>query len=302
MGSLYTVPIIDTHMHLWDLNNHYAWLETNDPVLVNLGGNYDELKKNFLVEDYIALTEHHHIVKSIHIEAFGFEGNPILETQWLQKQSDQFGFPHGIVAHAPLHDPHVETLLKQHRQYPNVRGIRMVLNDHNDPLLKMAERGDYLRDPHWRKGFSLLSTYNLSFDLQMYDHQIDDVISLLQEYPETSVILEHLAWPLDFSETAFKIWQERMANIAHYQNVSLKVSGLGWIFKDVGSEVFSRYVKAGIELFGIDRCMFGSNFPPDRLFYSFDEAIMIFKTILSKYPEGDQAKFFYLNAKKVYRV
>ena len=94
---MYNDKIVDTHMHLWDLKNNYPWLMNNAAPLITLGGNYDKLKQTFLVKDYVALTKNQNIAKSIHVEAFGFEGNPVLETQWLQKQADQFGFPHGIV-------------------------------------------------------------------------------------------------------------------------------------------------------------------------------------------------------------
>lgn len=200
---MYNDNIIDTHMHLWDLRNNYPWLMSNVPTLIRLGGNYDKLKHSFLAEDYIKESQKQKITKSIHIEAFGFKGNPVLETQWLQKQADQCGFPHGIIARAELHEPDIKTILKQHCQYPNVRGIRMALNYHHEPDLCMADRGNYLKDAKWKKGFALLEEYHLVFDLQIYDHQLEEAALLAQTFPNINIIIEHLAWPLNISEIGF---------------------------------------------------------------------------------------------------
>lgn len=299
---MYTGNIIDTHMHLWDLKNNYPWLMTDVPALINLGGNYDSLKQNFLAEDYIALVKDHKVTQSVHVEAFGFEGNPILETKWLQAQADQFGFPHGIVAHADLHDPNVEEVIMQHCQYPNMRGIRMALNYSENPPLQMAEHGDYLSDKQWRKGFGLLAKYNLLFDLQIFDNQIEDAISLAKEFSDINIVIEHFAWPLDASEQHLAIWRQKMTAIAECPNVFVKLSAIGWVFKNANFETLNKYILEAIKIFGIHRCMFGSNFPPDSLFYSFNDLMLTFKKIFSIYSENEQHKFFYENAKRIYRL
>jgi predicted TIM-barrel fold metal-dependent hydrolase len=299
---MYKGEIIDTHMHLWDLKNNYPWLTTNVPTLEYLGGDYNKLKHNFLGNDYFKLAQQQKITKSIHVEAFGFEGNPILETQWLQKQADLYGFPHGIIARAELHDPHIEETLKQHAQYPNLRGIRMVLNYHDNPLLRMADRGDYLKDTQWRKGYSLLSKYNLIFELQIFDTQIEDAVNLIRDFPNIPVVIEHLAWPLDLSAKGFSKWKQRITRLANYPNVFMKLSGLGWVFKKVELSLLTSYIVSAINLFGPDRCMFGSNFPPDSLFYNFNELVDKLKVIFTIFTEEEQHKIFYKNAEKIYNL
>lgn len=299
---MYDGNIIDTHMHLWDLKNDYPWLETSVPALEYMGGNYDSLKRNFLVPDYLALTKSHRVTKSVHLEAFGFQGNPVAETAWLQQQADQYGFPHGIVAHADLHHPEIDTLLKQHCEYPNVRGMRMALNYHDNPLLCMTDRGDYLTDPAWRKGFALLSQYDLLFDLQIYDHQLADAVVLAKDFPDTQIIIEHFAWPLDLSEQGFILWHERIAEMARYSNVFMKLSGLGWVFKKSDEPSIEKYIHAAIQTFGADRCMFGSNFPADSLFYSYGDLMKIFKNAFSRYSARQQSQLFYETAERIYRL
>ncbi|MBV9035072.1 MAG: hypothetical protein JO182_11330, partial [Acidobacteriaceae bacterium] len=99
---MYAGPVIDAHMHLWDLANGYDWLSHNDPNFERLFGNYDSLKRNFLAPDYLTMTRDCHVVKSVHVQAFGFPDNPVGETAWLQEQADQYGCPQGIIAYANL--------------------------------------------------------------------------------------------------------------------------------------------------------------------------------------------------------
>jgi predicted TIM-barrel fold metal-dependent hydrolase len=73
---------------------------------------------------------------------------------------------------------------------PNVRGIRMPLNYAKEAWRRMTDRGDYMRDAQWRRGFALLSAYGLSFDLQMYDHQAAEAVSKRAE--ETALAFARL--------------------------------------------------------------------------------------------------------------
>ena len=80
---MYTGPIIDTHMHFWDLANAYPWLNNRDPAIERLIGKYELLRHNFLAPDYFAMTRGWNVVKSVHIQAFGFPDDPVGETEWL---------------------------------------------------------------------------------------------------------------------------------------------------------------------------------------------------------------------------
>jgi predicted TIM-barrel fold metal-dependent hydrolase len=253
--------MIDTHIHLWDLANGYAWLSKADPAFEHLIGNYDRLRRSFLAPDYTALTHGYNIVKSVHIQAFGFPGHPVAETAWLQQQANQYGYPQGIVAYANLSDPQIEATLRQQCTWPNVRGIRMPLNYAQEPWRRMADRDDYMRDPQWRQGFALLSRYNLVFDLQMYDHQAPDAVALAQNFPDTTIVVEHLAWPIA-PATGFERWHQHLASLAAYPNVYLKLSGIGCVFRHADHRLIQQYLQQAVTTFGADRCLFGSNCPP----------------------------------------
>lgn len=298
---MYTGPIIDSHMHLWDLANGYAWLSDRDPNMESLFGNYDKLRHNFLVPDYVALIGGFNVVKSVHVQAFGFPGNPVGETEWLEQQATENGFPQGIVAYANLADPGVDEVLRRHCERANVRGLRMPLNYADEPWRRMTDRGDYMRDEQWRRGFALLSRHGLAFDLQMYDHQTPDAVALAQDFPETTIVVEHLAWPIDLSADGFKRWSERLISLAQCANVVLKVSGIGCIFR-AETHLIPRYLKQAIATFSPERCMFGSNCPPDTVFHDFAWLLKSYMYAVSDCSPEQQRQFFYGTAERVYRL
>ncbi len=288
---MYNGPIVDTHMHIWDLNHPPVWLK-------RLSGGV--LNHRFEVPEYLKMCQNQPISHSVHIECGGFPQNRVLETKWVQQQADKFGFPQGIAAFAPLADPHVEQILEQQLECRNLKTIRMPLNFVAGSF--GAERDDYMKDSSWREGYSLLEKFNLGFEMQIFDIQIPDACELLKAFPNIPVILEHLGWPLKGSIDDLPAWSQRLRQIAKYPNISLKLSCLGWIFQNNNEDLMISYIREAVRIFGTERCMVGSNCPPDTVFISFDDIFRILKTALSIYPYSDQEKIFYLNAKKNYRL
>ncbi len=101
------------------------------------------------------------------------------------------------MAFADLADPGVEAVLERHCAHPNMRGIRFMVNYiEDDPLYCMTDRGDWLRDPQWRQGYALLEKHELSFDLQVYHHQMADAAALAGRHPGIPVLLNHAGLPV----------------------------------------------------------------------------------------------------------
>lgn len=285
---MYQGQIIDTHMHLWDTANGYEWLPE-----------YKTLNHNFLMKDYLEMAKHQSISQMVHIECGGFPKNPVLESKWVQEQADRFGGPQAIIGYAKLDSPDVEKTLKGHSQYPNIRGIRMPLNRIGS---FGVDRDDYMKDPAWQKGYALLSKYNLHFEMQIFDTQIPDAVQIAKNFSDIPLFLQHLGWPLETTPDYFNQWKDRLAQLAQYPNVYLKISCLGWILKKNDKKAILPFLKEAVRLFGIDRCVVGSNCPPDTLYLSFDEIFHILKEAFSTYSEEEQQKLFYGNAKRLYRL
>ena len=96
--------------------------------------------------------------------------------------------------------PDVEQILEGHARHKNVRGIRHAINWHPDPAKTYVNRPDLIRTDAWRRGFSLLRRFGLSFDLQLYPAQMADAAVLAHANPDVLIILNHAGMPVDRNE------------------------------------------------------------------------------------------------------
>jgi predicted TIM-barrel fold metal-dependent hydrolase len=296
------VAFVDAHHHFQDLERHYyPWL-CDKEAPPKLEGDLTPIRCNYLVEDYLRDLDFIHLVKSVHVQNGWDARDPVGETRWLQELADREGFPHAIVAYADLAAPGVEALLEAHAAYPNVRGIRQVLNWHQDPILRVAQRADLMDDLKWRRGFALLQRYRLSFDLQIYWTQMDDAYRLARDFPDTLILLNHFGMPVDRSAEGVSQWARALARLAEAPNVIVKLSGLGlghpgWTASDT-VPLLSR----AIELFGIERSMFGTNLPVDRLFAPAETAMRAHEIAARNLTEAERNALFRRNAERAYRI
>ncbi|MCI0775980.1 MAG: hypothetical protein J4N97_09665, partial [Chloroflexi bacterium] len=123
-------PFIDTHHHLWDLeNNSYPWLKEDVGHFI---GDYAAIRKTFLIADFHRGANGLPLKKSVHVQAeWDHDADPVGETAWLQGVADDpasNGMPNAIIAYANLSDPDVEGVLERHAEHANWRGIRHMLN------------------------------------------------------------------------------------------------------------------------------------------------------------------------------
>ncbi len=261
--------IIDPHHHLWDLQrNRYPWLQQR-PLGPSVAGDIAKIAHDYLLDDYIADTAAFDLRKSVHVEAAWDPTDPVGETRWLQTIADRRGFPHGIVAHADLQAADVERLLASHAQFANVRGIRQMLNWHKDPALTVVPRADLMSDGSFLSGFKLLRKYGLSFDLQIYPGQMADAARLASAHPDTPIVLNHTGMPIDRDADGLDTWRRGMRLLAQADNVSVKISGLGMVDWKWTTESLCPFVLEAIDAFGVERSMFASNFPVDKIYSSF---------------------------------
>ena len=295
---------IDAHHHIWDLEkNYHPWLKDPNPPR-RVYGNSLPLRRTYLLEDFLADAANQNIVKSVYLQC-GYDPSDLPgETRYVQEVADanDQGFPHGIVAEAHLHADDVEDVLEGHCQYPNMRGIRMLLNWHEVPAYRWAARPDYLTDAAWRRGYALLAKYGLSFDCQLYPHQMPDAADVARLFPEVPMIVNHTGMPVERDGDGLKKWRNGMAALAELPHVSAKISGLGMVDHQWTVDSIRPFVRGTIEIFGVDRCMFASNFPVDSLKSDFDTLFNAFKEIVADFSLEDRKKVFHDNAERIYRI
>lgn len=294
------IAIIDPHFHLWDLEtNYYPWL--SDGVKPSAFGDYTAINKTYLIEDFLEDAKNQNLVKAVHLDV-GFDPkNPAGETRWLQGIADVHGFPHGIVGYADLRKPDVGDLLDEHLQYANFRGIRQSMNYHTDTAKTYLTEPEVSRTPEWRRGFKELARRGLSFDLQLYYWQMEEFLELARVFPDVQIILNHTGMQVD-GPSHFDGWRKAMKTLAQAPNVACKISGLGmgdwtWTPKSIRP-----YVEEAIGAFGVERAMFASNFPVDKLFSSYDAIWNAFKEITAGYSASERSALFHDNAERFYRL
>jgi predicted TIM-barrel fold metal-dependent hydrolase len=292
--------IVDAHHHLWDLSHGYAypWLQ-DQPASEGMLGNLAPIVRDYLVPDLLADMVGFELEKSVHIEAVPLDS--LTEVRWLTKCAGRTGFPNAIVAHAGLDAPDVEALLASAAAFPQVKGTRQIANWHANPRLTFTP-ADLLQNTRWQAGYALLKKYDLSFDLQLYAGQMPEAATLAARNPETLVIINHAGMPVERDAQSIIRWRNGMQALANLDNVVAKISGLGMVERGWTTESIRPFVRYTIDCFGIDRVMFGSNFPVDRLYSSFSTLYSSFETIVSDLTEEEQDKLFRANAIRWYRI
>ncbi|KQY32773.1 amidohydrolase [Caulobacter sp. Root1455] len=298
----YLGPIIDPHMHLWDLERHYySWLQ-DTPLPNNPAGDMSSIAyRSYGLDDYLADTAGWNVVQTVHVECGLPPKDQLSETDWLQGLADTRGVIGGIVAGANLNDPAVEALLEAHAARATVRGVRQIVNWHRDPA-KTYGPADLLLDPQWRKGYALLAKYGLSFDLQLYPSQMAAAAALAAANPEVSVIVNHAGMPTDRDEPGLQAWRDGLALLAQRPNVSCKISGLAMIDRAWTIDSLRPFVLRVIETFGPSRCMFASNFPVEKVHGSFGGFYEAYDTITADFGEAERSLLFEGTAARVYRL
>lgn len=291
------LPFIDAHVHLWDLSRiRYPWLT---PPFSDEGpnGSVEPIASTYLLDDYRRDSAGWDVVGLVHVDAGADASQALEETDWLQEMADREGMPNGIVAFAALDDPNVDTLLYDHARRRNVRGIRHIVNWHADPRRTYSAR-DVTADEAWQKGFALLGKHGLSFDLQAYPGQFATLAKLIARHPEIPVIINHTGMGVDGEDD----WREGMSALAALPNVSVKISGMGFVFRPLDAGAVRARTLAAIDLFGADRAMFASDFPTDRLFGGFDETLSMLADAVSDFTEAERRALFARNANRIYRL
>jgi predicted TIM-barrel fold metal-dependent hydrolase len=294
-----TLQVVDPHIHLWHISaGLYPGRETPK---VGISGDNTAIARDYLLADLLADAGDIEILKAVHVEAF--PADPLREARHVQAMADAAptSIPQGIVAHADLADREVCRLLEQLAQIPNVRGIRQVINRHPDPLYNYVAR-DYLDEPAWHEGFALLKRHKLSFDLQLYPHQMGQAAQVAAFHPETPIVLNHAGMLADRTLGGWRQWREGLRLLAREPNVWVKISGLVMLDHHWTPDSLKPYVFETLDAFGTGRAMFASNFPVDKLNASYAGLWHAFEAMVADLPADDQAKLFRRNAESFYRI
>lgn len=293
----FRMKFIDAHHHLWDLSHcHYPWLMAVG--VRRFFGDPAPIQKNYLSSEFAAESDTYTPVASVHVQVGVHSDDEVKETDWLQTLEP---YPQAIVAATDLTAETFENELKRHLQYDRLRGFRQIIGRHKRE--DSATGSDKLLDnPRFIAGLKVLAEQNLSFDLQMIPEQMPKVLRVINQVPELRVALCHCGSPWDQDHDGLAAWRRGLKKLANYKNVSCKVSGLGMFNPNWQPEDLRPIILDTIEIFGTDRVMFGSNFPVDKLYNSYQALWKTYDTVTASCTREERQRLFFENAAGFYSI
>ncbi len=295
------LPIVDAHHHLWDLEGDltYPWLTSGEHAYQ---GDNSAIRRTYLPEEYFRDTTLHNVIATVHIEAECDRSRQVEETAWVSAQAAATGMPNAIVAHAWIDEPDPEDILARQKAFPLVRGIRTKPIIASGPDDSVAGQPRSLQDPKWRAGLALLEKYDLSWDLRVPWYHLSEAAEVVAEHPNLRIALNHTGYPMDRSVEALAVWRKGMEALAAHPNVWCKLSGLPVLGAPYTVANNQPIILDAIRIFGVDRCMFASNFPVDGLKGSWDHLYTTHKRSVASFSQADREKLFAKNAMAFYRI
>jgi predicted TIM-barrel fold metal-dependent hydrolase len=294
-----TIPLVDAHHHIWRQAD-LPWL--SGPMVPRIFGPYDPIRRDYPIEEFLADIADTGVEKSVYVQANWAPARAEEEVAWVQRTADESGWPHAIVGYADLLAEDARPALDRLSRYRLMRGIRMQLHWHENPQYRFAVRPDIVADPIFRRNFSALGEYGFSFDLQVFAGQMQGAAELASEFPKTTLILQHAGMLEDVSSAGREKWRDGMRVLAAQPNIAAKFSGLGTFVHRNDPEHVAMIVNETVEFFGSRRCLYGSNFPIEKLWTRYDRLLDAFRAALEPHLEADQRAMLHDNAARVYRI
>ena len=308
------LPICDPHHHLWSYpDSRYLTQE----CLADFGGGH-RVRSSVFIECLMFYREH----GPAHLRPLG-------ETEYVERitaatQHTPTRVAAGIIGYADLRlGGAVREVLEAHlAASTRFRGIRFatawdasdkVHNAHTRPVQGL------LADPAVREGLQCLESLGLRFDAWLYFPQIPELADLAGAFPGLPIVLDHVGGPIGIGPYAgqrdevFRQWQRHMQRLATFPNIRVKLGGLAMTMAGFGwhkrpappsslelAQAMEPYFRTCIELFGVERCMFESNFPVDGVACSYTVLWNAFKRVAQPFSPGERRALFHDNAVRVY--
>ena len=316
------LPIIDPHHHFWDQAHRGHYLLPQ--LLSDIGGGHNIVSTVFME------------CQAMYRKHGPEEMAPVGEVEFVNgiaamSASGNYGpcrVAEVIIGYADLRlGTRVRDVLEAEIAAGNgrFRGIRMGVSwDGHDSIGKFASRivpPHLAKDPKFREGFAELGKLGLTFESWQYHPQLPDAIDLARAFPGTTIILDHVGGVLGVDPYSGKrkeilqTWKKDIQELAKCQNVVVKLGGIG--MTSFGFEYHERaippgsedlaagwrqYVEPCIEAFGVDRCMFESNFPPDKQSGGYTELWNAFKRITANASATEKTALYSGTAARVYNM
>lgn len=291
--------IVDAHHHVWRRAD-LPWLD--GPMQPRIFGPYEAIRRDYPMAEYLSDIAGLGIEKSVYVQANWARDRYLDEAEWVSTVARETGWPNAIIAYADLTQVDARPQLEKLARLPLVRGVRMQLHWHENPQYRFAASPDLARDPVFRRNVARLAEYGFSFDLQVFARQMAGAAALARECPQVTFVLQHAGMPEDLTNTGWQAWREGMALLSAEPNVMTKLSAFGTFIHRIDVDLIVRIYRDTIEMFGADRCMFGTNFPIEKLWTDAETLMAAHLSAAEYLPEADRTEVFCATASRTYRL
>jgi L-fuconolactonase len=279
-------PIIDSHVHLYDIERfRYGWLDS-----------VPQLKRTHGLAEFDAARAPVAVDRIVFAEVAIDPGLHIEEAAYIQSLADRDERLCASVAHAPLEKGEaVEADLAALARFPTVRGIRRLIETERNPA--------FCLEPGFLAGLRLLPKFGLTFDICVKHWGLAYGLELVRRCPDVSFVLDHIGKP-DIKNGLWEPWSGQIRALAGLPNVVCKISGViteadhrHWQPQDI-----KPYIAHVIECFGFDRIMYGSDWTVSTLTHAYPDFVTILDEILAGTAPEDVRRFYRSTATRIYRL
>jgi predicted TIM-barrel fold metal-dependent hydrolase len=291
--------IVDAHFHIWRQAD-LPWLM--GPIEPRIFGGYEPIRRDYPMAEYLADVAGTGVQKAIYVQANWPPQSAEAEMAWVESVALETGWPHAVVAYADMTAPDVRPALDRLARYPRLRGIRQQFHWHEKPLYRFATDPELCRNPIVQKNVARLADYGWAFDLQVFTEQMAGAAELARACPGVTFVLQHAGMLEDLSETGRAAWRQGMAMLANEPNVVVKLSGFGTFIQRNDPLHIGWLISETVQLFGAARCLYGSNFPIEKLWTGYGALIGAHRQGSNGLSLAEQAAIFHDTACRVYRL
>jgi len=274
--------VIDAHQHFWQLAQpfNYDWLR--QPALA-------PICRDFLPEDLAPHLAATGVQKSIFVQT----QHNLAENRWVLGMAEQHDFIAGVVGWIDLTSEHCEEQLLEFKSHPKFVGVRHIT--HDEPDDNFIVRPDVLR------GLAVLEKHRVPFDLLFYVKHLPHAATLARQFPNLPLVIDHLAKPR-IKDRSMADWLPAFQAAAELPNVYCKLSGMiteaDW--KSWQPDDLRPYVQTALELFGPERCMFGTDWPVCELAGTYEQVYDALVTALGPLSASERTAIFGGTAARFY--
>ena len=276
------MQIIDAHQHFWIYDpDRDSWINNSMSVL----------KEDYLPVVLNKIINELEISGTVAVQA----SQSLQETKFLLSLADTFDFIKGVVGWVDLQSPNLEQDLSEFKTSNKLKGFRHILQSEKDRSFML--RNEFI------KGIRTLGKYGYTYDILIYKDQLKYIGQFVSDCDDQKFVLDHLAKP-DIRKKEITSWKNDMLELKKVKNLYCKLSGFvteaDW--NNWNQQDFKDYFDIIVDVFGLDRIMFGSDWPVCLLAANYKDVLFILKEYFSSFSRDEQQKIFASNAITFYNL